>query len=186
MRAVAICWSSRAVKDARLGSAVSASCRAEIADVTFSLAPRLQVADGDRLMRLAAEIDRPQQQLHRRDVAAGAAQICFDRDIGLRQQPVARCGVRQPCGDVGSDHVVGARAGKRREAVVDRNDGCPIAHHQPFDRGVRQPLHPIRFEFDPATLAQVDRNRGQREQDDEEAAQGHRDGEPGGRQGRLR
>jgi hypothetical protein len=53
----------------------------EITDVLFGLLACAQVANRDGAVRLAAEVDVPQDQLDRHPRPVGMAQLAFDRLI---------------------------------------------------------------------------------------------------------
>jgi len=144
---------------------------------------RAQVANRDGAVRLAAEVDVPQDQLDRHARPVGMDQLGLDRLIRAFQYLEADPVLGYPLLELGTDHAFGGRSDQNREVIVDRCDGFVVANDETFDGRVRKPAHAFGFELAASAVAYFERYTGKCEENDDKAGEGHGDREHARRQG---
>ncbi len=153
----------------------------EVVDMLLGLLARLQVAHRDDMVRPSGENDRPQQQLDRRHRAVAMTQARFDRLVRSGEQ-LGPCDlVRKATFKPGADQAGGGQAGEKRKTGVDGDDRLAIANQQSFHRGVGEVAHAVDFELRASRIADVEHDARERQSDNDEARERHRDRKPGGR-----
>ena len=156
------------------------------ADVLFGLLACAQVAHGDCVMRPATEIDRTQNELDWDGGTVSMQHISFQRVVGTLDEIRPNNWIWNHLLKRGADQAVRRRTKKPRQTVVHRDDPIRIADQKSFDGRVGETAHALGLELAAAAVAHLDCGAGERQRDDDQRRQRHRDGQQACREGRAR
>ena len=152
----------------------------------LGLLARLQIANGDDVMRPSGKNDRPQDQLDGRHRAVEVAQTGFNRQARVGQQFGARNLVGKTAFEPCTDETGSRQTRQGSETCVDGDDRFAIANQKSLYRGIGEIAHPVDLKLRTAPVADIEHDPRQRQPDNDEARERHAYRKPSGRQRRLR
>ena len=170
-----------AVEAAAVGQPGQRIVLGEVAQIGFRLLARADVADGDRLPRLVGEDHRACHKLDWDHGAFGLAQDGLDHFARMAKQLRSQRFVgKEGRQERARDQFLGD-AGEIGKTAVGRHDRLAVAHDKPFGGGIGEAAHAVLLLLHPPPVANVECKAAAGEQQDGQAGERHRDGEPAGR-----
>ena len=120
------------VEVAAIGQRRQCIVMSEIVNMLFGLLARLQIANGDDVMRPSRKDDRSQNELDGDQRAIEVAQTGFNWQAGAGQQPGARNLVGKEAFEPCTNQIGNGETGQGSETCIDGNDHFAIANQKPL------------------------------------------------------